>query len=341
MEILDLLVLAAGRGSRMGEATPKPFLLLGKQPVIVYCLQVFESLPYIGTKYVVCSPGDMTRMTEVLTEYLISNFGWRSAYLVLSAVALVGIVPQGVLLVAWPSDLGLKVDGARVGSAAGPAAPPRRGRRLVVVDEKWANYPWTLGAALRTSRFWMLSGNLLLGVMTNQMLWAHEAAYLVDVGLDKMVAASLVGLSGFGSIPGKILWGVATDRLGRELTYGLGMVCMVGAILLMSLLGIVPSVWLAALFALAFSAGYAVGAPLTPAAAADIFAGRWFGAIYGLMNVGMGLGGALGSWLAGYAYDTTGSYLAALAAAAFASSASAVCMWLAAPRHVRRVVRVG
>lgn len=74
MEILDLLVLAAGRGSRMGETTSKQFLLLGGQPIITYCLKVFESLPYIGAKYVVCSGGDIARMSELLAEYRITNF---------------------------------------------------------------------------------------------------------------------------------------------------------------------------------------------------------------------------------------------------------------------------
>jgi 2-C-methyl-D-erythritol 4-phosphate cytidylyltransferase len=74
VEILDLLILAAGRGSRMGEVVPKQFVPLGGQPMIVYCLKVFESLPYIGTKYIVCSQDEMTRMNEILLEYRLSKF---------------------------------------------------------------------------------------------------------------------------------------------------------------------------------------------------------------------------------------------------------------------------
>jgi len=74
MEILDLVVLAAGRGTRMEEAVPKQFVPLGGQPMIVVGLKVFESLPYIGTKVVVCSQDQMNRMNGILSEYRISNF---------------------------------------------------------------------------------------------------------------------------------------------------------------------------------------------------------------------------------------------------------------------------
>lgn len=74
MEILDLVVLAAGRGTRMGDAVPKQFVSLGGQPMILHSLKVFESLPYIGTKYIVCSQDQMTRMNEILSEHRISRF---------------------------------------------------------------------------------------------------------------------------------------------------------------------------------------------------------------------------------------------------------------------------
>ncbi|HZK67183.1 MAG TPA: hypothetical protein VFD42_06525, partial [Chloroflexota bacterium] len=50
-------------------------------------------------------------------------------------------------------------------------------------------------------------------------------------------------------------------------------------------------------------------------------------------------GGAFGSWFAGYLFDATGSYLAAFALAACCSLAGGACMWLAAPRKVRRAQR--
>jgi MFS family permease len=194
---------------------------------------------------------------------------------------------------------------------------------------------------VQTARFWLLGAYIVLCILTNQMLWAHQAAYLVDAGYDKMLAASLVGVAGLLSMPSKIVWGIVCDRVGREMGYTLGAATMLLAIVVLVLVGTVPSVWLVLLFALLFASGYSVYAPVAPSAAADIFAGRSFGAIFGTMNVGMGLGGAAGAWLAGFVFDATGSYLIAFALAAICTLASVVAIWLAAPRKVRRVVPTG
>ena len=57
----------------------------------------------------------------------------------------------------------------------------------------------------------------------------------------------------------------------------------------------------------------------------------------GVNNLGYGLGGALGAWLAGYIYDVSGSYILAFTIAVICLLISIVVLWLAAPRKVRIV----
>ncbi len=270
------------------------------------------------------------------SQYLIESYGWRNAYLVLAGICLLGLLPQAGVLVGRPENLGMKPDGRSDPSPAGPPAAVQHARDLVV-DAGWASFPWTLGSAVRTPRFWLLGGNTFLSVLTNQMLWVHQAAYLVDNGYERMLAASVVGAAGFLSMPGKILWGMAGDRLGREVTFTIGVCVVLVAIVVLVLIGIFPGLWLVVLFAVSFAAGYAVVAPTAPSAAADIFAGRSFGAIFGALGIFTGLGSALGAWLAGYVFDTTGTYLAAFGAAAACSITGTLLLWIAAPRRVRRV----
>ncbi len=270
------------------------------------------------------------------TQYLISSIGWRSAYLALAAMSLL-IVPQAAyLLKGRPEELGLRADGivgdGKAVSQTKPAAKP-----MVVVDQKWALRPWTVATAAATSRFWLMAGTFGLGVLTNQMLWVHQAAYLVDGGFDKMLAASTVGLAGLASMPAKVMWGTLGDRIGRELTYSIGVTTMVVAIILLVLTRTYPAVWMVLLFAVAFAFGYAVTAPIGPVAAADIFGGRNFGSIFGVINLATGFGSAAGAWFAGYVFDVTGSYVAAFIAAGASSIVASICLWLAAPRGVRRV----
>ena len=269
-------------------------------------------------------------------QHLISTVGWRTAFLVLAALSLILIAPQAAaLLKGHPAELGLKPDGNSLGGS--PAGARAVQRPMVVVDAVWAARPWSVATAMGTPRFWLLGATTFFGILTNQMLWVHQAAYLVDNGYDKMLAASMVGLAGLASMPGKVFWGNLADRLGRELAYSMGMAAMLVAIGLLVLTGAFPVVALVPLFAVAFAVGYAVTAPILPISVADVFGGRNFGAIFGVVNLNSGLGSAVGAWLAGFVFDVTGSYLSAFAAAAASSGLSATCMWLAAPRRVRRV----
>jgi cyanate permease len=53
-------------------------------------------------------------------------------------------------------------------------------------------------------------------------------------------------------------------------------------------------------------------------------------------------GGAMGPWVTGALYDTSGSYALAFSLAIGSSVASALCIWLAAPRQIRAVAgRIG
>jgi 2-C-methyl-D-erythritol 4-phosphate cytidylyltransferase len=82
---IDLLVLAAGRGARALDATPKQFVVLAGKPILIHGLEVFERLRYIGTKYIVCRFDQRDRMDDMLRTHRISNYvlveggDWRAA----------------------------------------------------------------------------------------------------------------------------------------------------------------------------------------------------------------------------------------------------------------------
>jgi MFS family permease len=210
---------------------------------------------------------------------------------------------------------------------------------MEVVDAAWAGREWTLRTAARTRRCWLLAAVKLLGGLTTQMIFVHQVVYLVDGGYDRMLAASIVGLIGLLSVAAKVFWGWSADTIGRELTYTLGCAAMMLAVGLLVLTRVVPFPGLLYVYATVFAIGYAVSAPLWPLVAADLFAGRNFGAIFGFINIFNGVGNALGAWLGGYVYDVTGSYAVAFGVAVAGNAAGAATLWLVAPRKVRRVRR--
>jgi MFS family permease len=71
------------------------------------------------------------------------------------------------------------------------------------------------------------------------------------------------------------------------------------------------SVSIFALFGVSLFLGQSWGGFFTPtiyAGSADIFSGRYFGAISGLLLTGMGIGAVFGPWLGGAIYDAAGTY---------------------------------
>jgi MFS family permease len=75
------------------------------------------------------------------------------------------------------------------------------------------------------------------------------------------------------------------------------------------------------------------------AALADLFYGKHLGAITGFVITCLGIGFAIGPWLAGYIYDMTGTYSLAFVMAIIAIGVSCLWFWIATPRRVRLVAR--
>jgi MFS family permease len=141
------------------------------------------------------------------------------------------------------------------------------------------------------------------------------------------------GVVGLASIVGKMGWGALSDRIGREPTYTLAFLCTLASIGTLVLAGRQPTSWLPYLYAVLIGVGYAVTAPVTPAAASDLFGGPGFSTIFGTLHAVLTAGGAFGAWLAGQIFDRTGSYTAALWVALGSAVLAPILMWIVAPRR--------
>lgn len=250
------------------------------------------------------------------SQLMIELFGWRWAFRVLGALMVVWVIPATLWLLRDPPPV---VASPHAVTAAAPGA------RTDI----------TLADAARQSRFWLLGCAQVLGNMASQMLFVHQAAYLVDHGIAAIVAASVVSVVGLASIAGKTGGGWLSDRLGREITYTIGMATTLASIGVLGLIALAPSPLLAYLYAVLLGLGYAVTAPLMPAVISDLFRGRHFGAIFGTLHVANALGGSIGPWVGGRIFDVTGSYRAAFVVGIATATVSTVLLWIVAPRRAR------
>lgn len=67
------VVLAAGKGSRMGTAVAKQYLKLGGHPVVAYALQTFENSPLIDDIILMTGEGQ----EEYCRRELVQRYGWK------------------------------------------------------------------------------------------------------------------------------------------------------------------------------------------------------------------------------------------------------------------------
>jgi Na+/melibiose symporter-like transporter len=88
----------------------------------------------------------------------------------------------------------------------------------LVVNEEWASQTWTVRQAIATKPFWLLSLSFFWGSFATQSIFAHQVAFFIDRGLEALFASYFVGIVGVVSIGSKILWGVLSDKIGREVT---------------------------------------------------------------------------------------------------------------------------
>ena len=72
MTRIDVIFLAAGRGSRAGEV--KQYADLCGTPVIIRAVLPFQQLPYVGRKYVAVHPQDFDQAARLFAEHQISDF---------------------------------------------------------------------------------------------------------------------------------------------------------------------------------------------------------------------------------------------------------------------------
>src|SRR5207244_1394303 len=129
-----------------------------------------------------------------------------------------------------------------------------------------------------------------------------------------------------------------SDRMTRETSFTLSTLLGVAGLLCLLSAQTSPGVWRVVAFVMLMGLGYGGSSVIYSTAAADLFQGRHFGKILGLMEIGFGLGASLGSAMAGVTFDHFQTYRPAFSLTIGLILASIVGIWIAAPRTARRAV---
>lgn len=221
-----------------------------------------------------------------LAQFLIANYGWRTAY------AALGIGWGGLTFVLLFLFFFDARDRQRLQRPGTTSEVSRTGLGF--------------GEAFRTPTLIRIAAATLISCLLNIAILVHQVPILVENGIDRANAAYLASLAGVAGIVGKIVTGWLLDRIDGGWVGGLSLsLPAVGFLLILYPAGTSAAVVLAMILI-----GYAAGTSLQICAYLTTrYAGmRNFGKIFGVMASLIAVGGGLGPTIAAAVHDAFGNY---------------------------------
>lgn len=235
---------------------------------------------------------------------LITALGWRWTYIVFAGAIWISVIPLSLLAITdRPEDLGLAMDD----DPPAPSALTEPGRQ----EGRAAYEPsFTLGEAVRTRSYWILSGALFVSPLVGTALLFDIQPIVATRGMGASAAATAVSAWTGGMALMAVPAGRLTDRAQPAVLIPVGL----GAIAASSA-GVwwAPSPLTAAAAMLTFAIGQTLVATSATTAIARYFGRRHHGAIRSsIVRMGV-IGTGLGPVFTGISADRTGGYLASTA----------------------------
>lgn len=234
---------------------------------------------------------------QPLTGILITNLGWRQAYMILGiAVMVVGIPVVLLTIRKHPSDKGL--------FPLGDKEMPN----YIGTAEK-APQGITLAEAKRTLAFWAL---IMFMVFTTAVACfsQHLPQYANQLGYDTIFAGKAMGFYMAGTSMGAIILGLLADIIEVKNATSIALLCGLAAALILIFEGQNPMLFCTAAILYGFSS--ATVGTLGPLLTISLFGEIEYGAIYAFAAMGTALAGMMAPSGFGYIYDIVQSYAPAL-----------------------------
>lgn len=244
--------------------------------------QWFERRLGLALALAMCGLGICTVVMPPFAQYLVTGFGWRTAYVVLGVGSIV-LMLLASMLIQERKPLRSAVDSRYEVQAEGA----------------------TVSEGIGSYRLWAIWAIFLVGAVCTLAMFPHMPSLLVARGLSVADAARGASMLGVGLLAGRLVTGILLDRVHASFVS-----C---ALFLAGALGI---------FLLRLSHDYhslllaATLIGLTTGAEGDLisymirsyFGRRSFGALYGIGYSGYGLGAVIGPVAIGACVDRFGSY---------------------------------
>ena len=272
-------------------------------PLVSTVVRWFVDRRGVMTGIVAASTGAGALIGPPVANLLISKFSWRISFQVLGGISFAVIVLFAQLLRRDPAQVGQR-----------PYGENQEDRNEAGLSGEGLS----LMEALFMGRFWIFFASGFCYGFCVFSIMVHIVPHAIESGFSSARAANMMATIGAAAIIGKVLLGRMGDIWGSRQLMMFSFILM--AISLFCLM-MVKNFWMLHLIVGGFGIAYGGCAVSHSPIVALLFGLRAHGLIFGIIGVGVAIGGAIGPFLTGYIFDVTESYRLAFLVATAISSA--------------------
>ncbi len=225
-----------------------------------------------------------------IASRLILNYGWRLSFAILGSVVLGGVVLLAQFIKKEPSSIGQLPFGE------------------TQIDQPKENVlpkGLSLSEAIHHTKFWIFFPTGFCYGYCVFTIMVHIVPHAIDLKIEPVKAANILATVGGLSIIGKIFMGKMGDLIGSRsiLIFGFFFV----SVALISIF-LTNNFFILLISGALFGFGYGGIAVSHSPIIAEMFGLKAHGLIFGILNLSVMSGGAIGPLLTGYIFDLTKSY---------------------------------
>ncbi len=225
-----------------------------------------------------------------IANWLISDYSWRTSYIIMGIVVLVIIIPAAQFLNRDSNKMGLL---------------PYGGEEVKAQRLNLQTSGFSLQQAMQTRQFWIFIFMTFCSSVGPQAIRVHIVPYAIDLGITAANATTILIIMGGVGLVARIIIGYVGDKIGYKPVYSIGFILVAMSLFWVTLAN---EMWMLYLFGAIFMLGLTGTGALQSPMTAQLFGMKSHGVIFGVTSLSWTIGAAVGPALAGGIFDVTNSY---------------------------------
>lgn len=240
-----------------------------------------------------------------LAAVLVASLGWRASYQIFGVIFFLLVTPANFFFQRRYKPIQWRAESPANSAMVNENVPELKVR---IPGDFSNSLTLSMKDLLSLWQVWLLVITRILGGIGNQIIRLHLVAFFLIAGYSPLEAGGVIGVTGLLNMVGRPVTGALSDRFGREVSYTVTMSLFISSILLVLLFGGGERLWPLVIYIGLAGLSEGTMGLIVGAKATDMFPPHILGSAMGLVEIGRGIGIAVGPVLGGLLFDISGNY---------------------------------